>query len=56
MGAFGGVFVNMAFRQSFLDTKSGDRAYLAFIAFYLLCFATTWVVYRRRRPARLEGV
>ena len=56
IGAFGGVLVNLAFRQSFLDTKSGDRAYLAFIVFYLVCLAVTWVVYRRHREGRLEGV
>ena len=34
VGAFGGVLVNMAFRQSFLSTKNGDAAYLAFLVFY----------------------
>jgi MFS transporter, NNP family, nitrate/nitrite transporter len=56
VGAFGGVLVNLAFRQSFLDTKSGDRAYIAFIGFYLACLAVTWVVYRRRHAGSLEGV
>jgi NNP family nitrate/nitrite transporter-like MFS transporter len=56
VGAFGGVLVNLAFRQSFLDTKSGDRAYTAFIVFYLVCLGVTWVVYRRNREGRLEGV
>jgi NNP family nitrate/nitrite transporter-like MFS transporter len=56
IGAFGGVLVNLAFRQSFLDTKSGDRAYTAFIVFYLVCLCVTWVVYRRNREGRLEGV
>ena len=31
IGAFGGVLVNLAFRQSFLATKSADSAYIAFI-------------------------
>ena len=53
--AFGGVLVNLAFRQSFLTRGDGDAAYLAFIAFYLVCLAVTWVVYRRP-GARLEGV
>jgi NNP family nitrate/nitrite transporter-like MFS transporter len=50
VGAFGGVLVNLAFRQSFLDTKNGNAAYVAFIAFYALCVAVTYLVYLR--PAR----
>jgi NNP family nitrate/nitrite transporter-like MFS transporter len=47
IGAFGGVLVNLAFRQSFMTTGTGDSAYLAFIAFYVVCVAVTWVVYLR---------
>jgi NNP family nitrate/nitrite transporter-like MFS transporter len=47
VGAFGGVLVNLAFRQSFLSTGSGDGAYIAFIAFYAVCVVVTWVVYLR---------
>jgi NNP family nitrate/nitrite transporter-like MFS transporter len=47
IGAFGGVLVNLAFRQSFLSTGSADAAYMTFIGFYALCVAVTWVVYRR---------
>ncbi|MEU5991155.1 nitrate/nitrite transporter [Spirillospora sp. NPDC047418] len=56
VGAFGGVLVNLAFRQSFLASGTGDGAYLAFIAFYAVCCALTWAVYLRPRPGRLEGV
>ncbi len=56
IGAFGGVLVNLAFRQSFLATKSADAAYLAFICFYVVCFAVTWYVYLRPSSKRLEGV
>jgi NNP family nitrate/nitrite transporter-like MFS transporter len=56
IGAFGGVLVNLAFRQSFLDYKTGDAAYIAFIAYYALCFALTWAVYLRPRAGRLTGV
>jgi len=56
VGAFGGVLVNMTFRQSFLSTKSGDAAYLGFLVFYALCGALTWVVYLRRRPATAPQV
>jgi NNP family nitrate/nitrite transporter-like MFS transporter len=55
-GAFGGVLVNLAFRQSFLTYRTGNVAYLAFIAFYLACMAVTWAVYLRPSPGRLAGV
>jgi NNP family nitrate/nitrite transporter-like MFS transporter len=47
VGAFGGVLVNLAFRQSFLAYKSGDGAYAAFMAFYALCALLTWATYIR---------
>jgi MFS transporter, NNP family, nitrate/nitrite transporter len=47
IGAFGGVLVNLAFRQSFLTYRTADAAYLAFIAFYALCVVVTWAVYLR---------
>jgi NNP family nitrate/nitrite transporter-like MFS transporter len=53
IGAFGGVLVNLAFRQSFLTPGTGDSAYLVFIAFYVVCVAVTWVVYLR--PQALHG-
>ncbi|TDC82116.1 nitrate/nitrite transporter [Actinomadura sp. 7K507] len=56
VGAFGGVLVNLAFRQSFLAYGTGDGAYLAFIAFYAVCCAITWTVYLRARPGRPAGV
>ncbi|HLV71604.1 NNP family nitrate/nitrite transporter-like MFS transporter [Actinomadura hallensis] len=56
VGAFGGVLVNVAFRQSFLAHGTGDAAYLAFIAFYAACCALTWLVYLRPRPGRPAGV
>jgi len=56
VGAFGGVIVNIAFRQSFLTYKTGDAAYIGFIAFYLACVALTWLVYLRPSAQRLAGV
>ena len=56
VGAFGGVLVNLAFRQSFLTLGNGDGAYLTFIAFYALCFAVTWAVFIRPRAGRLHLV
>jgi NNP family nitrate/nitrite transporter-like MFS transporter len=53
LGAFGGVLVNVAFRQSFLAYHTGDGAYLAFIACYAVCFVVTWAVYLRRSGRRL---
>jgi NNP family nitrate/nitrite transporter-like MFS transporter len=51
IGAFGGVLVNLAFRQSFLTTGSGEAAYLVFIAFYAVCVVVTWAVYLRPAAA-----
>ena len=56
IGAFGGVLVNLAFRQSFLNDKTGNTAYIAFIAYYAICFAVTWWVYLRPSGKRLSGV
>ena len=56
VGAFGGVLVNIAFRQSFLSTKTGNAAYIGFLVWYAVCFALTWTVYLRRSRSRLEGV
>lgn len=56
IGAGGGVLVNIAFRQSFLNTKSGDAAYLAFMGFYVICFLVTWAVYLRPGTRRLAGI
>lgn len=51
VGALGGVGINMAFRQSFLSYGSGTGAFVAFLAFYGVCFVLTWAVYLRR-PVR----
>jgi NNP family nitrate/nitrite transporter-like MFS transporter len=56
VGAFGGVLVNVAFRQSFLVAGTADAAYLAFIGWYALCFLLTWVVFLRPGAHRLPGV
>jgi NNP family nitrate/nitrite transporter-like MFS transporter len=56
VGAFGGVLVNLAFRQSFLAYKTGNAAYIAFIAYYAICFAVTWWVYLRPSGKQLPGV
>ena len=56
IGAFGGVLVNLAFRQSFLTYRTADAAYLGFIAFYALCVLVTWAVYLRPSGRKLAGV
>jgi NNP family nitrate/nitrite transporter-like MFS transporter len=50
IGAMGGLLVNLAFRQSFLTTKSGIPAFWSFLVFYAACILVTYVVYLRRAP------
>ncbi len=56
IGSFGGVLLNLALRQSFLSTGSGELAYGAFVAYYALCLAVTVTVYLRSRHHDLAGV
>ncbi|GAB2741741.1 nitrate/nitrite transporter [Streptomyces bullii] len=56
VGALGGVGINLAFRQSFLSYGSGTGAFVAFLAYYGVCFAVTWAVYLRRSAARSQVV
>jgi NNP family nitrate/nitrite transporter-like MFS transporter len=56
IGAFGGVLVNIAFRESFLRNGNGDAAYLSFLIFYALCFILTWYVYLRPIDTKMLGV
>ncbi|MCW2614686.1 MAG: hypothetical protein JWN08_1680 [Frankiales bacterium] len=56
VGAFGGVLVQIAFRESFLAYGNGSAAYLAFIAFYVACALVTWFVYLRPSASTLAGV
>jgi NNP family nitrate/nitrite transporter-like MFS transporter len=51
-GAAGGVLVNIAFRQSFLASGTGDAADIGFIAFYLICVCLTWLCYLRAGARR----
>ncbi|MEV8566593.1 nitrate/nitrite transporter [Streptomyces sp. NPDC051322] len=48
VGALGGLAINLAFRQSFQTAGTGTAAFIAFLAFYAVCFAVTWAVYLRR--------
>jgi NNP family nitrate/nitrite transporter-like MFS transporter len=50
VGALGGLFINLAFRQSFMSAGSGDPAFWSFLAFYVACVVVTYVVYLRPVP------
>ena len=51
IGALGGVFINVAFRQAFTVAKSGVPAFIGFLVFYGVCFVLTWTVYLRKSAA-----
>ena len=51
VGALGGLFINLAFRQAFLTAQSGEPAYWSFLVFYLVCAVVTYAVYLRPLPA-----
>ena len=51
VGALGGLGINLAFRQSFQTAGTGTAAFLAFLAWYAVCFLITWTVYLRRSGA-----
>ncbi|MDX3232805.1 nitrate/nitrite transporter [Streptomyces sp. ME19-01-6] len=60
VGALGGLAINLAFRESFLNAHSGTPAFVSFLAFYALCSVVTWAVYLRGarsagRPATVEA-
>lgn len=49
IGAFGGVLVNLAFRQAFLAPRRRDAAYVGFLPADAGCSAPAWAVWLRRR-------
>ncbi|OBH68707.1 MFS transporter [Mycobacterium intracellulare] len=58
VGAFGGVGINLALRQSYLSTGTETAAYWAFLASYVGAAIMTWMVYVRRpvtAPGRCEA-
>ena len=55
VGALGGVGINLAFRESFLDARSGTPAFVAFLVFYAVCYVLTWAVYLRGTAAGANG-
>ena len=51
-GAFGGVLVNLAFRESFLTYHTGTGAYTAFLMAYVALGALTYLVYQRHEATQ----
>ena len=52
IGAFGGVLVNLAFRESFLTYHTGTGAYTAFLVAYIALGALTYLVYQRHEATQ----
>lgn len=48
VGAFGGVGINLALRQSYLATDTETPAYWIFLASYVVAAVLTWLMYVRR--------
>jgi NNP family nitrate/nitrite transporter-like MFS transporter len=55
VGALGGVGINLAFRESFLNSHSGTPAFVSFLVYYGVCFVVTWAVYLRRPSSARTG-
>jgi MFS transporter, NNP family, nitrate/nitrite transporter len=47
VGAFGGVAINLALRQSYASTGEETAAFWIFLAFYIVASILTWVMYVR---------
>ncbi len=57
MGAFGGVAINLALRQSYASTGEETAAFWVFLAFYVVASLLTWAMYVRTpvSAARVPG-
>lgn len=56
IGAFGGVGINLALRQSYLPSGSATSAFWVFVSFYVVASILTWAIYVRRPvPARVAS-
>jgi NNP family nitrate/nitrite transporter-like MFS transporter len=49
VGALGGVGINLALRESYLDSGTETSAYWLFLASYVVAAILTWMLYVRRR-------
>ncbi|SFQ66411.1 nitrate/nitrite transporter [Amycolatopsis rubida] len=54
VGALGGLFINLAFRQSFAAAHSGVPAFVGFLVFYAVCVGVTWFGYLRKPVVRAQ--
>ncbi|MFB9929363.1 nitrate/nitrite transporter [Amycolatopsis halotolerans] len=54
IGALGGLFINLAFRQSFATAHSGVPAFVGFLVFYAVCVGVTWFGYLRKPAVRTQ--
>ncbi len=54
LGALGGLFINLAFRQSFATAHSGVPAFVGFLDFYAVCVGVTWFGYLRKPAVRAQ--
>ncbi|MET7852836.1 MFS transporter [Streptomyces avermitilis] len=53
VGALGGAAINLAFLASYSEASgTGTPAFLAFLAYYVLCITVIRVIYLHRRPAQ----
>ncbi|ORV19535.1 MFS transporter [Mycobacterium celatum] len=55
VGAFGGVAINLALRQSYASTGEETAAFWVFLAFYVAASVLTWAMYVRP-PVSARGV
>lgn len=55
IGALGGLFINLAFRQSFAEAHSGVPAFVGFLVFYAVCVGVTWFGYLRKPHGACAG-
>lgn len=54
VGAFGGVGINLALRQSYASTGEETSAFWIFLAFYLVASVLTWAMYVRTPSSATE--
>jgi NNP family nitrate/nitrite transporter-like MFS transporter len=55
VGAFGGVGINLALRQSYLSSGTATPAFWIFLACYVAACVLTWVMYVRRPAPAAAG-
>ncbi len=56
VGALGGVGINLALRESYLDSGTATSAYWLFLASYVVAAILTWMLYVRAPETATAGV